>query len=370
MGQIFDVRQDSITDTNQVRLAHKTKNDQPAFAGTQLSSLFAGCISPEQTKGTVFIDKVEKESVVVVVTATMDDSKNDPLQRSIKSRSGCGSPAAQPPRSSCRPDEQDAGPAAFVRRNHGSMSRKRNSSKIGLLVGLCMAAVVSSFHHAGGAFLLPRHRPSARPAAATTAARVKGAAETSGFPATTCSPFFSFFRQTASLERRSSLTATTLFCNRREPWHGGGGSITNTTNIRNKYTVYGRRFNGGGSTVTDGVVAAAAAVANATCDRGLVASSSLSSNQYKRAAPGIHGFMNGWDAQWINASSFNVHNLLPTDWIEIENYWDRIMPAVSYLGTEKVAKIYKALCVAYSAHRGQMRKSGEPFIVHVRVSLL
>jgi hypothetical protein len=77
--------------------------------------------------------------------------------------------------------------------------------------------------------------------------------------------------------------------------------------------------------------------------------------------------MNGWDGQWINASSFNVHNLLPTDWIAIENYWDRIMPAVSYLGTEKVSKIYKALCVAYSAHRGQMRKSGEPFIVHVRV---
>jgi hypothetical protein len=49
----------------------------------------------------------------------------------------------------------------------------------------------------------------------------------------------------------------------------------------------------------------------------------------------------------------------------IEGYWDRIMPTVSYLGTVQVAKIYQALCVAYRAHRGQMRKSGEPFIVHV-----
>ncbi|EEC50040.1 predicted protein, partial [Phaeodactylum tricornutum CCAP 1055/1] len=47
------------------------------------------------------------------------------------------------------------------------------------------------------------------------------------------------------------------------------------------------------------------------------------------------------------------------------------MPTVSYLGTDAVAKIYQALCVAYRAHRGQMRKSGEPFIVHpVEVSLL
>jgi hypothetical protein len=50
---------------------------------------------------------------------------------------------------------------------------------------------------------------------------------------------------------------------------------------------------------------------------------------------------------------------------QIEEYWDRLMPTVSYLGTVQVAKIYKALRVAYVAHRGQMRKSGEPFIVHV-----
>lgn len=53
------------------------------------------------------------------------------------------------------------------------------------------------------------------------------------------------------------------------------------------------------------------------------------------------------------------------DMSSIEGYWDCIMPTVSYLGTVQVSKIYKALCVAYQAHRGQIRKSGEPFIVHV-----
>jgi len=54
----------------------------------------------------------------------------------------------------------------------------------------------------------------------------------------------------------------------------------------------------------------------------------------------------------------------------IEAFWDRLMPTVSYLGTTVVAQIYKALCVAYRAHRGQMRKSGEPFIIHVCCAML
>lgn len=55
----------------------------------------------------------------------------------------------------------------------------------------------------------------------------------------------------------------------------------------------------------------------------------------------------------------------------VDHYWDQLMPTVSYLGTERVAKIYDALRVAYRAHRGQMRKSGEPYIIHpVEVALL
>lgn len=134
--------------------------------------------------------------------------------------------------------------------------------------------------------------------------------------------------------------SVSLFCNRREPWQA-----TNSTSSGrpHNYTIYGRTFD--------------------PTNQGSDFRGRITSNQ---KLPGIHGFVNGWDAKWINASSFNVHQLLPDDWVEIESYWDRIMPTVSYLGTEKVSKIYKALCVAYSAHRGQMRKSGEPFIVHVR----
>mmetsp|Transcript_30603 Transcript_30603/g.63698 ORF Transcript_30603/g.63698 Transcript_30603/m.63698 type:complete len:1027 (-) Transcript_30603:179-3259(-) len=55
----------------------------------------------------------------------------------------------------------------------------------------------------------------------------------------------------------------------------------------------------------------------------------------------------------------------------IETYWDRLMPTVSYLGTANAAKVKQALRVAYRAHRSQMRKSGEPFIIHpVEVALL
>jgi hypothetical protein len=52
---------------------------------------------------------------------------------------------------------------------------------------------------------------------------------------------------------------------------------------------------------------------------------------------------------------------------QIEMYWDRLLPTVNYLGTVQVARIYKALCVAYRAHLHQRRKSGEPFIIHVRL---
>ncbi len=67
----------------------------------------------------------------------------------------------------------------------------------------------------------------------------------------------------------------------------------------------------------------------------------------------------------------DLRDMSPCDCAQVDQYWDSILPAVSYLGTERVAKVYDALRVAYRAHRGQMRKSGEPFIIHpVQVSSL
>lgn len=61
----------------------------------------------------------------------------------------------------------------------------------------------------------------------------------------------------------------------------------------------------------------------------------------------------------------------PYDRLEMEKYWDRLMPSVAYLGSRSAAKIKKSLVVAYCAHRSQLRKSGEPFIIHpVEVALL
>ena len=63
--------------------------------------------------------------------------------------------------------------------------------------------------------------------------------------------------------------------------------------------------------------------------------------------------------------------LTKQDLAQVETYWDTLMPHVSYLGTENASKVKQALKVAYTAHKGQVRKSGEPFIIHpVEVSIL
>ena len=71
-------------------------------------------------------------------------------------------------------------------------------------------------------------------------------------------------------------------------------------------------------------------------------------------------------------STIAVDSILSDEDLEqIESYWVELLPKVSYLGTEMASKVYQALCVAYRAHRGQVRKSGEPFIIHpVQVGLL
>lgn len=67
----------------------------------------------------------------------------------------------------------------------------------------------------------------------------------------------------------------------------------------------------------------------------------------------------------------DLKDLSAADYDAIETYWDKLMPTVSYLGTVYAAKVKQALCVAYCAHRSQIRKSGEPFIIHpVEVALL
>jgi GTP pyrophosphokinase len=86
-----------------------------------------------------------------------------------------------------------------------------------------------------------------------------------------------------------------------------------------------------------------------------------------------NGFLrdNANTIQDVEALYKELKDMSEYDRQQVDRYWDRLMPTVSYLGTMQVAKIYNALRVAYRAHRGQMRKSGEPFIIHpVEVALL
>lgn len=79
----------------------------------------------------------------------------------------------------------------------------------------------------------------------------------------------------------------------------------------------------------------------------------------------------GWTDETTSKNTKWDDVLSDFDVQQIETYWDELMPLVSYLGTDAVAKVYRALCVAYRAHRGQLRKSGEPFIIHpVQVAVL
>ena len=67
----------------------------------------------------------------------------------------------------------------------------------------------------------------------------------------------------------------------------------------------------------------------------------------------------------------DLNDLNDVDYANIESYWQELCPTVSYLGSTNVYKIQQALRVAYCAHNGQTRKSGEPFIIHpVQVALL
>jgi GTP pyrophosphokinase len=82
-------------------------------------------------------------------------------------------------------------------------------------------------------------------------------------------------------------------------------------------------------------------------------------------------FFNKKQPETVDQVYEDLRDMSSDDCEQVDQYWDQLMPVVSYLGTEKVAKVYDALRVAYRAHRGQMRKSGEPFIIHpVEVSLL
>jgi len=75
-------------------------------------------------------------------------------------------------------------------------------------------------------------------------------------------------------------------------------------------------------------------------------------------------FFDKENAETVDKIYEDLRDMSSYDCDQVDVYWDKLLPKVSYLGTAQVTKIYDALRVAYRAHRGQMRKSGEPFIIH------
>ncbi|CAM0873115.1 unnamed protein product [Alopecurus aequalis] len=54
----------------------------------------------------------------------------------------------------------------------------------------------------------------------------------------------------------------------------------------------------------------------------------------------------------------------PFDLVSPETLWESLRPAISYLQPEELNFVHDALKLAYEAHNGQKRRSGEPFIIH------
>ncbi|CAK7348346.1 unnamed protein product [Dovyalis caffra] len=58
----------------------------------------------------------------------------------------------------------------------------------------------------------------------------------------------------------------------------------------------------------------------------------------------------------ISADTFNE--------VSPERLWEDLKPTVSYLSLKELELVHKALKLAFEAHDGQKRRSGEPFIIH------
>lgn len=70
-------------------------------------------------------------------------------------------------------------------------------------------------------------------------------------------------------------------------------------------------------------------------------------------------------------SQYFPNPLTAQDEEAIQEFWDELRPTFGYLPDSRTSEVYKALRVAYECHNGQMRKSGEPFVMHpVQVALL
>ncbi|KAK9756918.1 hypothetical protein RND81_01G129700 [Saponaria officinalis] len=64
------------------------------------------------------------------------------------------------------------------------------------------------------------------------------------------------------------------------------------------------------------------------------------------------------------SSSFGSGSSGSYDVVSAESLWEDLKPTISYLPAGELILVWKALKLAFDAHSGQKRRSGEPFIIH------
>ncbi|GAB4829946.1 Putative GTP diphosphokinase rsh1, chloroplastic [Ancistrocladus abbreviatus] len=64
----------------------------------------------------------------------------------------------------------------------------------------------------------------------------------------------------------------------------------------------------------------------------------------------------------LGCSSFFVSE--SSNQVSTESLWEDLKPSISYLPPNELELVQKALKIAFEAHEGQKRRSGEPFIIH------
>ncbi|KAL0435914.1 UNVERIFIED_CONTAM: putative GTP diphosphokinase RSH1, chloroplastic [Sesamum radiatum] len=82
--------------------------------------------------------------------------------------------------------------------------------------------------------------------------------------------------------------------------------------------------------------------------------------QQKLTSSSITHFASKWKLCCSPSSSSSSES----DEVSLNSLWEDLKPSISYLSSKELELVYKALNLAFDAHDGQKRRSGEPFIIH------
>uniref|UniRef100_A0A1J3FDK2 Putative GTP diphosphokinase RSH1, chloroplastic n=1 Tax=Noccaea caerulescens TaxID=107243 RepID=A0A1J3FDK2_NOCCA len=66
-----------------------------------------------------------------------------------------------------------------------------------------------------------------------------------------------------------------------------------------------------------------------------------------------------WELYCLSSESSGV-----SDDVTVQTLWEDLFPSISYLSCKELEFVQKGLKLAFEAHNGQKRRSGEPFIIH------